>query len=174
MVLNVIVEKDKKSGGIIVYMKEKLFLTGGMQKIKSDKNIIWLVLYKHAFNLQSDIFVCTVYTSPRVKATCPVNDEFFINLKDFSLKGKIILTGDFNARTGTLNDFAEFDHITRVDDEVLPTNYLEDIILPIHNNVDEIINEQGFVCVEVLRPSQPNVVMSSAVSLPNHTFTGHA
>ena len=28
-----------------------------------------------------------------------------------------------------------------------------------------------FVCVEVLRPSQPNGVMSSAVSLPNHTFT---
>ena len=27
-----------------------------------------------------------------------------------------------------------------------------------------------FVCVEVLRPSQPNGVMSSAVSLPNHTF----
>ena len=31
-----------------------------------------------------------------------------------------------------------------------------------------------FVCVEVLRPSQPNGAMSSAVSLPNHTFTGQA
>ena len=30
------------------------------------------------------------------------------------------------------------------------------------------------VCVEVLRPSQPNGVMSSAVSLFNHTFTGQA
>ena len=30
------------------------------------------------------------------------------------------------------------------------------------------------VCVEVLRPSQPDGVMSSAVSLPNHTFTGQA
>ena len=30
------------------------------------------------------------------------------------------------------------------------------------------------VCVEVLRPSQPNGVMLSAVSLPNHTFTGQA
>ena len=29
-------------------------------------------------------------------------------------------------------------------------------------------------CVEVLRPSQPNGVMSSVVSLPNHTFTGQA
>ena len=31
-----------------------------------------------------------------------------------------------------------------------------------------------FVCVEVLRPSQPTGVMSSVVSLPNHTFTGQA
>ena len=31
-----------------------------------------------------------------------------------------------------------------------------------------------FVCVEVLRPSQPSGVMSSAVSLPNHTFIGQA
>ena len=29
-----------------------------------------------------------------------------------------------------------------------------------------------FVCVEVLLPSQPSGVMSSAVSLPNHMFTG--
>ena len=29
-----------------------------------------------------------------------------------------------------------------------------------------------FVCVEVLRPSQPNGVTSSVVCLPNHTFTG--
>ena len=30
------------------------------------------------------------------------------------------------------------------------------------------------VCVEVLRPSQPNGVISRVVSLPNHTFTGQA
>ena len=32
----------------------------------------------------------------------------------------------------------------------------------------------SFVCVEVLRPSQPNGMMSSAASLPNQTFTGQA
>ena len=32
----------------------------------------------------------------------------------------------------------------------------------------------SFVCGEVLRPNQPNAVMSSAVRLPNHTFTGQA
>ena len=38
----------------------------------------------------------------------------------------------------------------------------------------EILMVIQFVCVEVLRPSQPNGVMSSAISLPNHTFTGQA
>ena len=37
-----------------------------------------------------------------------------------------------------------------------------------------LLAEELFVCVEVLRPSQPNWVMSSEVSLPNHTFTGQA
>ena len=38
-----------------------------------------------------------------------------------------------------------------------------------------ISNAQGrFVCVEVLPPSQPSGVMSTVVSLPNHTFTGQA
>ena len=36
------------------------------------------------------------------------------------------------------------------------------------------LSRYPFVCVEVLRPSQPNGIMSSAVSLPNHTFTGQA
>ena len=31
-----------------------------------------------------------------------------------------------------------------------------------------------FFFFEVLRPSEPNGVMSSAVRLPNHTFTGQA
>ena len=37
-----------------------------------------------------------------------------------------------------------------------------------------LMTKKLFVCVEVLWPSQPNGVMSSAVSLPNHTFTGQA
>ena len=40
--------------------------------------------------------------------------------------------------------------------------------------VHDIQYSTSFVCVEVLRPIQPNGVMSSAVSLPNHTFTGQA
>ena len=48
-----------------------------------------------------------------------------------------------------------------------------------YNVMDNGFDKKGFcecffVCVEVLRPSQPNGVMSSVVSLPNYTFTGQA
>ena len=33
---------------------------------------------------------------------------------------------------------------------------------------NSFLNMFAFVCVEVLRPSQPNGIMSSVVSLPNH------
>ena len=57
------------------------------------------------------------------------------------------------------------------------------MLLPIKNapfrlnknvGLDQHAHPMQFVCVEVLRPSQPNGVMSNAVSLPNHTFTGQA
>ena len=47
-------------------------------------------------------------------------------------------------------------------------------ILDLNSEFRNIKLWDQFVCVEVLRPSQPNGVMSSAVSLPNHTFTGQA
>ena len=42
------------------------------------------------------------------------------------------------------------------------------------NNAIVIFVPLMFVCAEVLRPSQPSGIMSSAVSLPYHTFTGQA
>ena len=46
------------------------------------------------------------------------------------------------------------------------------LILPVIYCSSDLV--PGFVCVQVLRPSHSNGVMSSAVSLPNHTFTGQA
>ena len=56
--------------------------------------------------------------------------------------------------------------------------YLYSLIPSCLNQWQSPIKKQAignlFVCVEVLQPSQPNGIMLSAVSLPNHTFTGQA
>ena len=46
------------------------------------------------------------------------------------------------------------------------------VILSGHCTEDALYHT--IVCVEVLRPFQPNGVMSNMVSLPNHRFTGQA
>ena len=60
------------------------------------------------------------------------------------------------------NDIVSFEQLD-------PDHYVHD-----HNYISTARdkNIQVFVCVEVLRPSQPNGIMSSTVSLPRHTFTG--
>ena len=45
------------------------------------------------------------------------------------------------------------------------------VLKPVANLLKQV---EDCCCVEVLRPSQPNGVMPSAFSLPNHTFTGQA
>ena len=57
-------------------------------------------------------------------------------------------------------------------EDILSTNSWNNKELKINNKV--IFYRHWFVCVDVLRPSQPSEVMSSAVSLPNHTFTEQA
>ena len=60
--------------------------------------------------------------------------------------------GDFNARTGSLNDFVELDETTTVDYDLLPSNYLEDIDLSSRQNVDQTVNVKGKhlldICIE--------------------------
>ena len=54
------------------------------------------------------------------------------------------------------------------------TIILATLVDPLSPMIYANIQPQSFVCVEALRPSQPNGVMSSVVSLPNHMFTGQA
>ena len=56
--------------------------------------------------------------------------------------------------------------------QVRSANHLATRKLQAHLN--KFLSKHVFVCVKVLWPSQPTGVMSSAVSLPNHTFTGQA
>lgn len=148
--------KGRHSGGLILYIREDLFNKGFIQKIKTTKNFIWLKLSKHAFNFSFDIYLCLLYIPPRIKSVCPENDETFDKLKqciqEYSTKGKLVLMGDFNARTGSLNDFVELDQLSRVDNDLLPSNYTEDIDLPFRENVDQIVNDQGkqllHMCIE--------------------------
>ena len=96
-------------GGIIIYFKKEF--TKGITYLKGatlSQNRLWLKLDKMFFGLSQDVYSCAVYIPP---ISSPHYDNDFISLEGevstFSSKGKIVLIGDFNSRTGQNPDFIE-------------------------------------------------------------------
>ena len=90
-------------------------------------NFHWILFKKDFFNLNNDIYLCTVYYPPSNSAYLSEDSEIFQRIeKDiFSYQnlGDIILCGDFNARCGTDNDFVSND----LDDFIpIDPNYVAD------------------------------------------------
>ena len=87
-------------------------------------NFYWILLKKDFFNLSNDIYLCTVYYPPSNSAYMSEDSEI-IEKHIFSYQnlGDIILCGDFNARSGTENDFVSND----LDDFIpIDLNYVAD------------------------------------------------
>ena len=80
-----------------------------VSRIHSDSpNIIWCRLDKQLLGLQADIFLAAVYLPPLQSQRRAGEDVISIlerEIHKYSTQGQILLLGDFNARTGTLNDF---------------------------------------------------------------------
>ena len=133
----------KGSGGVAALVKKSVHK--GIAHIKSPhvkNDIIWLKLCKKFFNLDSDLYICIIYISPEYSSYSKRQDgDIFLNLeKDiayFSLRGSVILTGDFNARTGLKIDFVNdvlSNHVP------VPFDYPYDVTTCRRNNQDSSVN----------------------------------
>ena len=106
-------------------------------------NIIWCRLDKQLLGLQSDIYLAAVYLPPLQSQRKTMEDVTSIleqEIHKYSTQGQILLLGDFNARTSTLNDFIEND----ADDFLTMNNtYIQDKHFPKRNNADYTVNKVG-------------------------------
>ena len=87
-----------------------------------NKNIIWCKLDKTYFNFQKDIYLGTVYLTPPNYETNSSEDlmgELEEEMFSFSQKGDIIVPGDYNPRTGGIQE-------TVLDDDNAFLNVRED------------------------------------------------
>ena len=144
-------KKKKKSrrhsGGIIVYYKKSI--SHGIQYLENgskSENSLWIKLDKSVFSFDQDIYICAVYIPP---VTSTHYNSDYVELENeitlFSMKGKILLIGDFNSRTGTSPDYItnDSDDLNNFNNEnLLPDNYSVDTDLNRHNQ-DNICNDQG-------------------------------
>ena len=93
-------------GGPSVYVNQKK--TEGVSYVSTEnKNAIWCKLDRTYFNFQKDIYVGTVYLSPSNFERSNGIDfigELEAEMLHFSQKSNIIVHGDFNARTGDMQE----------------------------------------------------------------------
>lgn len=109
-------------GGTAIYARNdiKKFVKPISQ---SSPDVIWCVLPKEFFGLETNTYICCFYSSPRNSPWLNKNDEPFDTLEydiaKYSDMGQVVVTGDFNIRVGKRDD-----------------SLSEDLNIPIRNSCD--------------------------------------
>ena len=144
----------KISGGIAVFAKKEI--SHMVRLVPSDsEDSIWIKLAKEATGELKDIYVGTCYVSPpnrntrkSSEITCEKHEPlqlFFEEARQFSLKGEVILQGDFNARTAAMPDYLIKD---KFDDEFGICNEER---TPPRNSEDKKVCERGSLLLDLCR-----------------------
>ena len=105
----------KISGGIAIFARNDVKSYFKHIPNKHD-DLIWVKLKKEMSGEKNDLYICTSYISPS-KGGEKDNDSLervFDEVISFKKKGRVLIQGDLNARTGTESDFIERD---KFDDE---------------------------------------------------------
>ena len=151
--------KGSKSGGVCIGVHKSI--KNGVTRIPFDRSedIVIVKLRANYFDLERDTYLVNVYDSPvngsfkkRKKASNSEDNTSTVDIvQDFlssvSLKEDIVLLGDFNARTGTLDDMLSDDH--HLLDADLNDHYFKKLAK--RNNADMKINANGRPFIELLQ-----------------------
>ena len=123
----------------------------GISEIKQNNFSIWLKLDKSYFKSKKNLFLCFVYTKPYTSKD--LSESTFAQLeRDISLyspQGDTMIGGDFNVRTGVLDDFIQNDHMNdNFEDCPLPIDYIPDIPLK-RDQIDVKFNLHGTLLTSI-------------------------
>ena len=139
-VRNTISKRGQAGVSVLIKNKHSDFVS----HIKSDSpNITWCQLKRQLLGIQPDIYLAAIYLPPlqsQRKAGEDILNILEREIHKYSVQGQIVLLGDLNARTGTLNDFIEHDC---QDFLVIPDTYNLDKNWPKRNNADYTVNKLG-------------------------------
>ena len=127
----------RNSGGIAAYVRNSL---ASMDTLfyKSADDIIWLKIARDKMQIDKNLYIGLCYVLPDDSSRQTIiEDNIFDRLLDSLIlaendcnnDGYFILSGDFNARTSLSADFVIDDNMFLVDNNLLPDEYQEDVIL---------------------------------------------
>ncbi len=145
------VKSNRESGGLAILVKNSI-LKFVQRQPSTSENTIWLKIYKDLCNTTKDIYLGSVYLPPEYSSYNRNNlsnywDNIEKEMSFFKAKGFVMLCGDLNSRSSTLQDYIPDD--SREDFLSLPCNYIPDRSdIPIRCNLDETINNYGKKIIE--------------------------
>ena len=143
------IKKGRRSGGICVFIKKHL--TKHVKVLKKSNNFIWLELNRRRIkNLSKNLIICATYIHDvtSVYFTPSIFEELNKDILNFCDQDTpLIITGDMNARTATLDENLidpSTDHINcpiEIDNHTIP--------IRIRQNYDTVINAHGKNIIEM-------------------------
>ena len=137
--------KKRVPGGFIVLIKNNIVKKCSI--VKHDTHVVWLHI-KSPISRSDDYYIGCVYI-PHENSNLRALD-YFESLKDdilkFKLRGKVMILGDTNSRTGNLEDFTLLPNHNNIygDLDDLPN-------VRARNNCDSIINNYGKELINMCR-----------------------
>ncbi|CAG2252864.1 unnamed protein product [Mytilus edulis] len=146
--------KGRASGGIAVYCKPHI--RKGVKEMKRSKFSLWLKLDKQILGLSYTVYLCFCYIKPYLNKDD--SELIFTQLQNeimqFKHQGEILICGDFNARTGGLQDYIQNDDENEnFIDCPVPINYSPDIPL-VRRQMDREKNIHGTLLVSLCKDLQ--------------------
>lgn len=133
----------RSSGGILCYIKKSIRKGTTILGSKSP-NLVWLKLDSNFFQFDKDIFLCIVYippeSSPHLNNTWEIIED---EIAFYDKSGYVILSGDFNSRTGRHVDFIENDSLNHIPPEIISDYICDNDCTSHRQSEDRIVNRHG-------------------------------
>jgi exonuclease III len=108
------------------------------------KNFLWSKISKEALNSDKDLYICGTYIPPEKSQYYDkdIFEEFENDINQISPSSNIIILGDFNARTGKLNDALSDEgnkHVPDKSEQSHQTPERESFDLTVNNHGENLI-----------------------------------
>ena len=138
-------KRGRKSGGLMIFVKKEIYKY--FTKVKESDNSIWIKIenIKCSGYISQSIYLCFCYVKPYKSKDLSehIFSQLTTEISYFQSLGEVLISGDFNARTGDLTDFIPHDSTTETfSDCPLPLDYSPDPTLP-RSNTDNQTNLHG-------------------------------
>jgi hypothetical protein len=132
---------------------------------RKETNYVWIQVKQDSLKREKDLFICFAHI-PHTESSYFTKINYNIlncihgNIMEYKNIGDVILLGDFNGRTGTMEDWVTDDTISHLPIE---DNYITDKAIRHRKSHDSTVNERGRDIIDLCLSSQVRILNGRVV-----------